>query len=139
MPGRTGADILGQAMTDRMFRVPTDALCAARGAADGSSYLYQSAWRSSGMGGILGAAHCVDVPFAFDNLDASGVEVALGSEPPQALADQMHRAWVDFVTDGNPGWPAFGPESRPTMVFDLESGLTDDFLQLPRSLWGTAP
>ena len=89
--------------------------------ADGRTYLYQSAWRSPAMGGVLGAAHCVDVPFAFDNLDAPGVEVALGSEPPQAFADLMHRAWVDFVTDGDPGWPAFGLDTRPAMVFDNES------------------
>jgi para-nitrobenzyl esterase len=138
LPGRTGADILGQAMTDRMFRVPTDELCRARNGATASSYLYQSAWRSSGMGGILGAAHCVDVPFAFDNLDASGVEVALGPEPPQALADEMHRAWVDFISRGNPGWPAIGPESGSTMVFDLDSAVIEDPLRLPRSLWGTA-
>ena len=135
-PGSTGADILGQAMTDRMFRVPTEELCDAQVGADGQAFLYQSAWRSPGMGGLLGAAHCVDVPFAFDNLDASGVEAALGSEPPQALADRMHRAWVDFVTDGDAGWPAFQLETRPTMVFDRESAVVDDPLRLPRSLWG---
>ena len=135
-PGSTGANILGQAMTDRMFRVPTEELCDAQAGADGQAFLYQSAWRSPGMGGLLGAAHCVDVPFAFDNLDASGVEVALGSEPPQALADRMHRAWVDFVTDGDAGWPAFQLETRPTMVFDRESAVVDDPLRLPRSLWG---
>jgi carboxylesterase type B len=68
------------------------------------------------MGGVMGAAHCVDVPFAFDNLDAPGAEVALGPEPPQALADHMHRAWVDFVTEGDPGWPAFRVDTRPAMV-----------------------
>ncbi len=119
-PGSTGADILGQAMTDRMFRVPTEQLCDAQAGADGRGFLYQSAWRSPGMGGLLGAAHCVDVPFAFDNLDASGVEVALGSEPPQALADRMHRAFADFVTDGDAGWPVFQLETRPTMVFDRD-------------------
>ncbi len=137
-PGSTSANILGQAMTDRMFRVPTEELCDAQAGADGRAFLYQSAWRSPGMGGLLGAAHCVDVPFAFDNLDASGVEVALGSEPPQALADRMHRAWVDFVTDGDAGWPAFELETRPTMVFDRESAVVDDPLRLPRSLWGAA-
>jgi carboxylesterase type B len=137
LPSHTGAGILGQAMTDRMFRVPTDELCRARSGSGGSTYLYQSAWRSSGMGGILGAAHCVDVPFAFDNLDASGVEVALGADPPQALADQMHRAFVGFITGGDPGWPSFGAESSSTMIFDLESAVIDDPLGLPRSLWGT--
>ena len=138
LPGSTGANILGQAATDRMFRVPTEELCDARCGADGRTYRYQSAWRSPAMGGILGAAHCVDVPFVFDNLDASGVETALGSEPPQALADQMHRAWVRFVTVGDPSWPAYRLETRPTMVFDGESTVVNDPLRLPRTLWGAA-
>jgi para-nitrobenzyl esterase len=138
LPKATGADLLGQASTDRMFRVPTEELCDARTGADGRTYLYQSAWRSPGMGGLLGAGHCVDIPFAFDNLDAPGVEVALGSDPPQELADLMHRAWVDFVTDGDPGWPSFMPDTRPAMVFDGKSRVIDDPLRLPRSLWGAA-
>ena len=100
-PGSTGANIVGQAMTDRMFRVPTEELCDAQAGADGQAFLYQSAWRSPGMGGLLGAAHCVDVPFAFDNLDASGVEVALGSEPP--------RRWRTGCIE--PGWT-----SSPTVM-----------------------
>ena len=67
-----------------------------------------------------------------------GVEDALGFDPPQDLADLMHRAWVDFVTDGDPGWPAFTPDTRPAMVFDGESRVIDDPLRLPRSLWGAA-
>ena len=63
-PGSTAADIMGQMLTDRMFRVPTEALCEARAGAESRTYLYQSAWRSPAMGGLLGAAHCVDVPFA---------------------------------------------------------------------------
>ncbi len=134
-PSATGTELLGQALTDRMFRVPTEALCAARTGADGGTFLYQSAWRSPAMGGILGAAHCVDVPFAFDNLDAPGVDAALGSEPPQELADLMHRAWVDFVTDGDPGWPSATLDARQAMVFDNESRVVDDPLRLPRALW----
>ena len=121
-----------------MFRVPTEELCEARTGANGLTYLYQSAWRSPALGGVLGAAHCVDVPFAFDNLDASGVEVTLGLEPPQALADRMHRAWVDFVTDGDPGWPAFRLDTRTAMIFDDDSTVVNDPLCLPRSLWGAA-
>ena len=85
-----------------------------------------------------GAAHCVDVLFAFDDLDASGVETAQGSEPPRALADQIHRAWAGFVTVGDPSCPAYRLETRPTMVFDGESTVVNDPVRLPRTLWGAA-
>ncbi len=135
-PDATGAEILGQALTDRMFRVPTEGLCDARAGAEGRTYFYQFARRSPAMGDLLGAAHCVDIPFAFDNLDAPGVEATLGSNPPQDIADLMHRAWVGFVTEGDPGWSSFTLDARPTMVFDAESAVIDDPLRLPRSLWG---
>ncbi len=138
LPNATGAELLGQALTDKMFRAPTEGLCEARAGARGRTYLYQSAWRSPAMGGLLGAAHCVDIPFVFDNLDAPGVEVTLGSEPPQHLADLMHKSWVDFVTQGDPGWPSFTPDTRPAMVFDGKSRVIDDPLRLPRTLWGVA-
>ena len=135
-PDATGVQLVGQALTDRMFRVPTRELCDARAGASGRTYLYQSAWRSPAMGGMLGAAHCMDVPFAFDNLDQSGIDVALGSDPPQGLADVMHRAWVTFVTEGNPGWSPITAGERPVMVFDDESTVVDDPLRLPSALWG---
>jgi carboxylesterase type B len=93
-------------MTDRMFRVPTEGLCVRRDPTPTAA--------------LISTSRPGDVPFAFDNLDATGIEVALGPQPP-ALADHMHRAWVDFVTEGDPGWPAFRLETRPAMCFDGES------------------
>lgn len=34
---------------------------------------------------------------------AAGVELLSGPHPPQVLADDMHRAWVSFVSTGGPG------------------------------------
>jgi hypothetical protein len=39
LPGTMAADVLGQAMTDRMFRVPTEGLCEARSDVDGGTYI----------------------------------------------------------------------------------------------------
>ncbi len=38
------------------------------------------------------------------------------SRGPQAIADDMHAAWVGFIRDGDPGWPAYG-EARSTRRF----------------------
>ena len=39
----------------------------------------------------------------FDNLDDAFGEPLAGSAPPQELADEMHGAWVAFVTVRSPG------------------------------------
>ena len=47
-------------------------------------------------------------------------------EVPEALAEHMHAAWIQFIQTGDPGWPAYDLSSRKTMVFDTESVLVDD-------------
>lgn len=39
-----------------------------------------------------------------------------GPDAPQELADAMHRAWVDFATTGDPGWPSWDA-TRPVRFF----------------------
>ena len=46
--------------------------------------------------GALGAAHSVEIAFVFDSLGL-GTQTILGLNPPQSLADAMHRAWVSFA------------------------------------------
>ena len=136
LPGATPFAVLGQAVTDWMFRVHAVRLGSARRDASGSTHLYEWAWRSPGRDGTLGAAHGIDVPFAFDNLDATGGERSLGADPPQHLADATHRAWVNFATAGDPGWPPYALDERPTMVFDEESRVVNDPLRVERAFWG---
>jgi para-nitrobenzyl esterase len=77
--------------------------------------------------------HCIDLPFAFDVLDAERVTPITGDDPPQALADDVHRAWVGFVRDGDPGWPAYELDHRSTMVFDVPSHLEVDWHHAART------
>ena len=42
--------------------------------------------------------------------------------PPQELADLMHRGWVAFLHDHRAPWPTWSGEGR-AMVFDAEPGL----------------
>lgn len=51
------------------------------------------------------AWHCADVPYAFGNLDAPGADFLIGGPPDRSLSRRMLRAWVDFATTGDPGWP----------------------------------
>jgi para-nitrobenzyl esterase len=136
LPDATPFAVLGQAMSDRMFRIHAAHLGSARQGASARTHLYQWAWHSPGMDGVLGAAHGVDIPFAFDTLDAPGGERSLGAHPPQDLADLTHRAYVSFVTTGDPGWPQYTLDARATMVFDDVSGVVNDPFQMERELWG---
>jgi para-nitrobenzyl esterase len=113
-PGGTPGDLFAALLTDRFFRLPALAVAEAR-AGGAPTYVYEFGWPSP-VGG-LGAAHATEIPFVFDNLAARGADQILGASPPQALADQMHAAWISFARAGNPGWRAFD-SSYPVRVFD---------------------
>ncbi len=114
-PDEDAVAVLGHAMTDAMFRVPAVRMAEARGGA--RTWMYESRWRSPTG---FGAVHCLDVPFVFDLLDAEAVAVVAGGEPPQVLADSMHRTWVDFIKDGQAAWPTYESENRAVMAFDAD-------------------
>ena len=73
--------------------------------------MYRFQWYSPVSGGRLRAMHCMDIPFAFDNVDNSQPIVGTGADR-QALADRMSRAWVAFARSGDPnhaGLPRWEP------------------------------
>ncbi|GAA2161282.1 carboxylesterase family protein [Humibacillus xanthopallidus] len=115
------SDLVGRYVTDRLFRSATLEVLGARGAS--RSWLYRFAWPSPIFGD---AVHCLDVPFWFDCLDSERVEQLAGSTPPQTLADELHRAAVGFIVDGDPGWPSWSETKRPTRVFDTPSTVEPD-------------
>lgn len=106
------AAVLGRFMTDTMFRAPIVRVADARGAH--STWVYRFSWASPTLGW---AAHCLDVPFWFDCLDAEKVDDIAGENPPQSLADAVHAAAVAFVTEGAPGWRSWSEAAGATRVF----------------------
>ncbi len=106
-PGKLAA----QAITEMAFHAPTRALRERHASfEDRATYGYRFAWRSTALGGRLGAAHAIDVPFVFDAVSdpryAGADDRVLGTDDaPQELADRIHGAWVQFVESGEPGWP----------------------------------
>ena len=114
-PGASTGEIFGQLATDVMLRGPLTRVARARRA---PTYVYEFAWPSPIRD--LRAAHALELGFVFDRLDDPETTRLAGAEAPQRLADEMHHAWISFITTGDPGWPAYGPE-RTTRVFDVES------------------
>ncbi|WP_420078352.1 carboxylesterase/lipase family protein [Streptomyces sp. JL4002] len=109
LPGAGAADLAGQLMTDRLLRDPLRRLAGAR--REAPSYLYEFGW-PSGIPG-LGACHALELGFVFDTLAVAEASWLAGPQTPQALADEMHAAWVRFAVTGDPGWPAWDGDGPP--------------------------
>jgi len=116
--GRKGVSpgqALTDATTDLVFREPVRRFAEAH---QGRTHLYEFGWRSPAFGGQLGAAHAVEIPFVFDTL--KGTADLLGENPPQALANTIHRLWIGYATDGSLPWPEFEAQSR--QLYRLDTG-----------------
>lgn len=113
---RGHAAVVGRFITDRMFKSAVVNVASARASAP--TWVYRYAFRSTQPGIVHDAAvHCIDVPFWFDCLDSVNIEPLTGPNPPQSLADQTHRAAVDLVVDGEPGWTAWSDAPGTTRIF----------------------
>ncbi|MFE3764088.1 carboxylesterase/lipase family protein [Streptomyces sp. NPDC059104] len=109
LPGAGPADLTGHLLTDRLLRDPLRRIAGARRAAP--SHLYEFAW-ASGVPG-LGACHALELGFVFDTLGVPESSWLAGPDAPQALADEMHAAWVRFAVTGDPGWEPWNGNGPP--------------------------
>jgi para-nitrobenzyl esterase len=98
---RAAARAAGTRLTDTLFRSCCTRVATARRQAVAGTWLYSFEWPSPVLGG---AAHCADLPFFFDVLDAPGVAEALGPNPPAELARLMHADRAGFVRGQDPAW-----------------------------------
>jgi para-nitrobenzyl esterase len=137
-PGYNAGQLVGQIVSDLAIRAPSYRLAEDHARRGRPTWLYEFGRPSTASGGYHGmAAHCLDIPFAFDLLDAKGVTDVEGADPPQALATEMHSAWVAFVRDGDPGpkWPRYTPDSRRVMIWNDASHVAADPFAAQRPLW----
>ena len=130
-PDATPGEVCSAIFTDWFYRIPALRLAEAHP----GTHVYEFAWRSPAFDGALGACHGVELSYVFDNVNDPGVRTLNGEHPPQALADRMHKAWVDFAKTGDPGWPAYAPHNRVSMTFGDRSFLTTDDRADARMLW----
>ncbi len=120
-PGFSPLGLIAAAQTDHVFRRPAQRLAEARAAHGNASWMYWFTWASPAFGGMLGSAHALDIPFAFDNLSAPGIEMLLGTGPErQAIATRFADEIASFSATGAPSWPAFDLDSRATLRIDAE-------------------
>lgn len=135
--------------SDAGWLVPVDRMLSARAGSSAPTFAYEFGWRSPALGGAVGAAHEVDVPFAFDTLAAPGVDALLGAgvaTDPGAvrLARAMSAAWAAFARTGVPAaddlpeWTPWTPTDRSTMWLDVAPALLHDPHPARLALWRDA-
>lgn len=134
-PEECAADMLAALQTDWYWRLPALRLADAHAmSANAPTYMYEFAWKSPQFNGQVGACHALEIPFVFDTL-GNKTETLWGDKPPQELADNMHKAWVAFATNGDCGWPRYDLSRRATMRFDVKPHVVEDPRAAERSLW----
>lgn len=133
-------EIFAAAMSDWRWRRPTMALADALHARQ-PVYYYEFGWKSPAQDGRLGAGHCVDLPFCFDNLHTPSTPYLIGTSAPQALADAMHASWCAFIRSGDPAvaetgtWDAYDGARRATMILDETTASAHDPWSERRQFW----
>ena len=102
---------------------------AERKAAQGGGpvYKYYFTWQPPVRDGKLKSYHCIDIPFAFNNVEVSASMTGAGNDR-YALADQISGAFAQFARNSNPNhdgiplWDPFDASQRATMVFNNDTG-----------------
>ncbi|MGW0390656.1 carboxylesterase/lipase family protein [Streptomyces sp. NPDC003042] len=135
-PRNAPSGIAAAVLTDRMFRIPTYRVAEARAASGAATYVYEFGWRSPVQPNTIqvrvGACHSLEIPFVWDALHVPETRPITGPNPPQDLAEAMHRQWVRFAVTGLPGWPAYDTGTRPVMAFRRDNGEADVIVPDPR-------
>jgi len=135
-PRNAASGIACAVLTDRMFRIPTYRVAEARTGPSTPTYVYEFGWRSpvmpNSMRVQLGACHSLDLPFAWDTLDLPENRGFTGPNPPQALADALHRAWAEFAAAGDVSWKPYDRIDRTVMAYHYNNSGTDLTVNDPR-------
>jgi para-nitrobenzyl esterase len=133
---KTNASLLGDLMTDAMFRIGSLHMAEWRADQGRPTYVYEFDWQSPAG---FESCHCLEIPFVFDNLPAwKDSPMLKGGKPAEmkGLAEAMHPAWIAFAKTGKPGhphlpeWPVYRRDDRMTMRFDSVIGPGSDLAGL---------
>jgi para-nitrobenzyl esterase len=97
----------------------------------GQVYKYYFTWQPPVRDGKLKSYHCIDIPFAFNNVEVAASMTGAGNDR-YALADEISGAFAQFARTGDPNhsgiptWSPFDARRRQTMVFNNDTRLESD-------------
>jgi para-nitrobenzyl esterase len=136
-PSATPSELYFLIASDHRYGAPAMKIAERRAAlGKGPVYLYYFQWETPFQGGRLKSPHTIEIPFVFDNVQAS--RLTAGATGAQSLADKVSDAWVAFARSGDPNtpklphWPAFDATERATMMFDNRCLVQNDPLREQR-------
>jgi para-nitrobenzyl esterase len=75
-----------------------------------ATYMYEFSWAATDA--VLGACHCIDLPFVFGTFDAFAGGNMLGAARHASvgqLAEAVQSAWIAFIRRGSPELPSGAP------------------------------
>ena len=120
-PSETPKQLISSVRTDTSFRQRAQRLAEQHADHNNSTWMYWFTWATPAFGGVLGSCHALDVPFAFDNLNAPGTDMLTGDGPERPeiakrFADEIAR----FAAHASPSWPAFTTSERLTLEINAD-------------------
>ncbi|WP_232481642.1 carboxylesterase/lipase family protein [Arthrobacter sp. YN] len=138
-----GKQVLEAAISDTVYRQPSNRLLDARQGSLGKSFCYLFTWRSPAMGGKLGSCHALEIPFVFRQPGSPEADFLTQGRAPLGLSEMMSTAWSAFAQTGHPtapglpDWTVYGVD-RMTMILDALPRMATDPLRELREFWAEA-
>jgi para-nitrobenzyl esterase len=143
VPSASPSELFFLIASDAAYVVPCTVIAERRAALNaGPVYAYYLTWKTKTREGRLMTPHALDIPFVFDNTDSEHTVYGLttGTEEERRLADKVSDTWIAFARTGDPNcgklpqWPAYGKNSRKTMVIDNTSQIVEDPIKPRREI-----
>jgi para-nitrobenzyl esterase len=135
-PDASPGDVLAAVISDWFFRLPAIRVAETRAAAAAAgTWMYRFDLPEPADNHRLGACHAAEIPFVFDTAGRPDARPLIGDAPAQAVADRVHRVWVDFIAGGDPGWAPYEAGRRTTALLTAEVTPVDDPAGDERAVW----
>jgi para-nitrobenzyl esterase len=124
-PDATPGDLLTAIQGDFRYELPARRVVADR-PGDAPAWLarFDGVARDDNDG--MGSAHATEIPYVFGTAGLPALRPRLGPHPSAAVEDTVHGAWVRFVQDHDPGWPAADRNGRPVALLGARIDVVAD-------------
>ena len=125
-----------QMITDRMFVLPTAHLAIKQSKKE-NVFLYRFDFAPiiAKMVSIK-AFHSAELIYVFNTLNSSSGKIIKGSKKKaQKVSGEMHKSWIEFAKNDNPGWKYYKENEESFMSFGNKSSEKVGYLKKVINIW----